>query len=209
MTLLYKALVPAGKLFFYSITRLQVEGTGNVPRSGPLIVAANHLSTADPPLLGAVFPRCITYMAKDELFNSPSAFLIRALGAFSARKFGKSGMALRQALRMLDEGKVLGVFPEGKRSPERRMGEGEIGVGFIALRAGVPVVPVGISGSEYLEGKRSIFRRPAVTVTIGQPLSFAKTRSKLSREQLRETTVTIMQGIARLLPPGYRGIYDG
>ncbi len=209
LSLLYRALLPAGDMFFHLITRLQVEGTENVPRSGPLIVVANHLSTADPPLLGAVFPREITFMAKDELFTFPSIILIRALGAFSARKFGKSGMALRQALRMLERGTVLGVFPEGKRSLDHHMAKGEIGVAFIALRSGVPIVPVGISGSEYLQSKKLIFRRPVAKVTIGQSFSFAKSTGKLNREQLRETADVIMQRIARVLPQDYRGIYDG
>ena len=208
MSLLYSVAAPGVKTWLHLTSDLQVFGKENVPKNGPLIMAVNHLNTADPPLLGVTLPRQIIFMAKDELFGFPGGLFVRTLGAFSARKFGKSGMALRQALRVLSNGEVLGIFPEGKRSADHQMNRGEIGVAFIALRSGAPVLPVGISGSEYLGIKKPFFRRPGITVTIGQPFSFAKSTGKLNRDQLMKTTDLIMHQIAQVLPPDYRGIYD-
>lgn len=178
-----------------------------MPPNGPLIVVANHLSTVDPPLLGSTFPRKITFMAKDELFSFPSGLLIRALGAFSANKLGKSGLALRHALRVIENGGVLGIFPEGKRSNTYQMARGEIGVAFLALRSGAPIITVGISGSEHFEHNTFCFRRPKVSITIGEPFSLTHVKGKLTRDELRKVTDDIMRRNALILPRKYRGIY--
>ncbi len=204
MPILYRVSIPIVKMWFHTVSDLQISGKENVPKKGALIVVANHLHTADPPLLGAVIPRQIAFMAKDELFVFPKGFFMQSLGAFSARKFTNSGMALRQALKVLNNGKLLGMFPEGKRSTNHQLARGEIGVAYIALRSGALVLPVGISGSE----RMATFRRPKITVVIGQPFSFARHREKLSKDELRNTTDIIMQRIAQCLPQDYRGIYD-
>jgi len=208
MSRFYTIMLPAVRFAFYSAMRLQVEGREHVPKSGPLIVVANHLNTIDPPLLGVIFPRQIVFMAKDELFAFPSALIMHSLGAFSARKFGKSGMGLRRAIKVLRDGNVLGIFPEGKRSADHSMTKGENGVAYIALRSGAPLIAVGICGSEAFTQKTALLRRPLVNVTIGEPFSFAKTQKKLSDEELVQVTESIMQQIARVLPPDYRGVYD-
>ena len=115
--------------------------------------------------------------------------------------------ALRRALGVLENGQVLGIFPEGKRSFDCRMQKPELGIAFIALRSGAPVIPVGISGSEAFEHFGAIFKRPKVTVTIGQPFSFSKGEGKLTREQLTQSADQIMERIAELLPKEYRGVY--
>ena len=107
MSKLYYVAVPVVKLWFSSVSRLHVVGQENVPKNGPLIVAANHLSLVDPPLIGGFFPRRIVFMAKDELFSFPSGLLIRALGAFPARKTKVSVEALRRALGVLDDGQPI------------------------------------------------------------------------------------------------------
>jgi 1-acyl-sn-glycerol-3-phosphate acyltransferase len=202
-------MLPFVKAGFHSMARLEIEGRENVPAKGPLIVVANHLNTIDPPLLGVIFPRQIVFVAKDELFGFPSVMVMKALGAFSARKFGKSGMAIRQALQVLRKDQVLGIFPEGRRSLDHQLSRGEDGAAYIALRSGAPVVPIGISGSEQFESRMSLLKRCRIRVVIGQPFSVKSTRKKPSREQVIETTELIMQHIAHILPPSYRGVYDG
>lgn len=208
MSLLYAIAHPVVRLGFYLAMRLTVEGREHVPRNGPLIVVANHLNAIDPPLLGVVFPRQIVFMAKDELFKFPAVLIVRSLGAFSARKIGKSGMGIREALKVLGNGKVLGIFPEGKRSSNHKLAEGEDGVAYIALRSGARIVPVGISGSEKFTNRAAALRRPRVRVTIGEPFSFGKTRKRLSSTDLMDATDRIMRQIAGVLPREYRGVYD-
>lgn len=195
------------KTLLLTLTRWEVKGKENVPGGGPLIVVANHLNLSDPPLLSASLPRKITFMAKEELFNSWGGIFVRAFGAFPVRR-GKLGKeAIRQGMRVLENGQALGMFPEGKRGLDYQLDEGEMGVAFIALRTGAPILPVGISGSENIKGPGVILQRPRITVAIGPPFSFPPGKGKLRREQLAQATGTIMERIADVLPPGYRGVY--
>lgn len=206
-SMLYVVSRPSVWVAFRAMTRMRVRGRSNVPASGPLLVVANHLSVADPPLLGAALPRPVTFMAKEELFRLPGGLLIRALGAIPVRRTRMSVEALRRALRVLRGGGVLGVFPEGKRSRSCHMEPAEFGTAFIALRSSAPVLPVGIFGSENLERLETALRRPSVTITIGEPFSVPKIEGKITREQLAHATDVIMSRIANTLPPSYRGYY--
>lgn len=210
MRLFYFAATNTMKLLLVALTRWRVDGKDNVPRRGPLIVASNHLSIIDPPLLGASVPRRITFMAKQELFGPPMVRLIvQAYGAFPVRRGEIDREALRSALESLQNGCALGMFPEGKRSPDTRLQSAQPGVSLIAARSGVPILPVAICGSEHVEGLSVIVRRPRITVTIGRPFSLPSVGGKPTRANLAEYSDLIMEHIAELLPPGYRPASSG
>jgi 1-acyl-sn-glycerol-3-phosphate acyltransferase len=185
----------------------EVTGLEKVPARGPLILVANHNNIIDPPLLGASIPhRQIVFMAKKELFDRwYSGWLVRGYCAFPVRRGEPDREAFRQALTVLRRGFILGMFPEGTRSKTGAMGPAQPGTAIIALRAGVPILPVGITGTGAIKGPASVIRRrPQIRVKIGRPFWLAVDRSD-RRRAIEEATGQIMGRIAALLPPEYRG----
>ncbi|MFA4835499.1 MAG: lysophospholipid acyltransferase family protein [Dehalococcoidia bacterium] len=204
----YTAATATMKVALLSLTRWQVIGKENVPKDGALIVVANHLSVVDPPLLSASVTRRIIFMAKDELFRSWGRAFVRAFGAFPVKRGTSNRESLRQAMRILDNGQVLGMFPEGKRSLNYAMDRAELGAALIALRSGAQIIPVGIIGAEHIKGLGVIFHRPRITVTIGKPFHLSKSNDQPTRRQLVDSSDLIMSHIAEVLPPNYRGVYS-
>jgi 1-acyl-sn-glycerol-3-phosphate acyltransferase len=195
--------------FFRLFARLQVKGKENVPRQGALMVVSNHLNFNDPPLLGAILGRQVVFMAKEELFRSRFlAYFLGSLGSFPVHRGRLDRKAIRQSARVLAEGRALVMFPEATRSKNAQLQSAFPGSALIASRQAVPILPVGISGTERLKGL-GLFRRPRITVNIGKPFSLPKAGSKLTKDELAEQTELIMRCIAELLPPEYRGVYGG
>ena len=193
--------------FFRLFTRWRVEGKENVPPKGAVLVVSNHLNFNDPPLLGVSLGRQVVFMAKEELFRfRPLAYFLSSLGSFPVHRGRLDRKAIRQSERVLAEGQVLVMFPEATRSPKAQLQRAFPGSALIASRQVVPVLPVGIFGTERLKGLW-LFRRPRITVNIGSTFSLPKAGSKLSKDELAEHTGLIMQHIAALLPPEYRGVY--
>ncbi|HEX6817245.1 MAG TPA: lysophospholipid acyltransferase family protein [Ktedonobacterales bacterium] len=188
---------------------LRVEGREHLPRQGAAIVASNHIASVDIPLVAYPVPRIVHYMAKAELFQVPFVGgFIRREGAFPVRRGEGDREALRIAERLLSEGKVIGIFPEGHRTEEHALIEAHPGVALIALRAGAPVIPVAIRGSEYaLRGWRFLWRRPTVTVSYGAPLYLTSESTRRTSADVKRATDEIMGAIAAMLPPRYRGAY--
>ncbi len=198
------ALIRAlARAVFAVIAHVHLQGLERVPKEGAFIVASNHLSWIDVPLIPSYFSRPVVYMAKDETFHSKYAWLVRFMGAFPVKR----GEADRQALRAADEqlkaGNILIIFPEGTRSKTHTLATAHAGMGVIALRAGVPIVPVAVWGSEKVLKK---FRH-RVNVIYGEPITFKPKGSKITREDIDNVTQQVMQKIASMLPPEYRGVY--
>jgi 1-acyl-sn-glycerol-3-phosphate acyltransferase len=192
------------KIVFAIIARVRLSGLENVPAAGPFIIASNHLSWFDVPLIPAYFSRPVIYMAKEETFQSRIGWLVRFLGAFPVKRGEADRQALRTADEQLKEGNIIVIFPEGTRSRTHTMARGHSGLGMIALRSGVPVLPVAVSGSEKLLKKF----RPRITVTYGQPMILKPRGQKVTREDVDAATEQVMHRIAEMLPPEYRGAYN-
>lgn len=193
--MLYRFGHIAFRLYFNIFYRLKIEGRENIPETGPFIVCSNHISWFDPPLVGCIIPARVQvhFMAKSELFAHPLARrFLHKLGAFPVRRDQADRTAIRTALQLLREGKVLGLFPEGSRSKIGDLRPAYNGAALIALRSGAPVLPVAISGP-YRLGK-------PVRVHIGPPLKLAAEENKKRRDNLEQSSAKIMVQIGALLP---------
>jgi 1-acyl-sn-glycerol-3-phosphate acyltransferase len=184
--------------------RLSVTGADRVPRAGPLLLASNHLSVLDPPLIGCVCPRELDYMAKAELFRIPGlAGLIRRLNAHPVDRTGSDSAALRLALRLLGEGRAFLVFPEGTRGAEGHLRTARAGTGMLVAFSEAPVVPVYVQGTGRALPRGAVVPRPArVTVTFGTPIRFARERGRARYQQISDE---IMAAIGRLKAESERG----
>ncbi len=208
MFLPYRVVELLVRLPFFLFTRCQVRGKENVPSQGPLLVVANHLNLADPPLVGISIGRKSKFMAKEELFRSPlSRFFFISIGAFPVNRRRPDLRALRLAEETLAQGFPLVIFPESKRSKDVKLQPGLPGAAMFAARSGVPILPIGITGTEKIKGARWLLARPTLVVNIGATFSLPPANGKLDREKLTEYTEIIMRRIASLLPAEYRGAY--
>ncbi len=193
--------------YMFLLTRFRVLGRENTPRNGPLIILANHLSLLDPPIMAISINRRVAFLAKEELFrNRLVGALLRALGAFPIRRGRIDLAALRQAEQVLNEGKSLVIFPEGRRSRELQLQTGFSGAVVLASRCHVPILPVGIAGTDRMRGIGWWLKRPKVTVKIGHAYNL-QTSGRISREERVALTGEAMMRIAELLPVEYRGNY--
>ena len=198
--MLYAILKPltllAGRLCF----RLHGRGAEHVPTSGPVLLVANHVSHLDPPLIGAVSPRPLSFMAKAELFEVPLfGGLIRRLNAHPLRREGGDAAALRAALRVLKGGGALLVFPEGTRGENGILGKPKPGAGMLAVLGGAPVIPVYIGGSGRAWPRGRRFPRPAdVTVTFGPPLPVSAGAHASRKDDYEAASRQMMAAIAGL-----------
>lgn len=194
----------AVRTFFFLFTRFEVRGRQNVPMSGAMLVAANHLSLADPPVVGVSLGRATYFMAKEELFRSRfSGYFVSRFGAFPVHRGKLDREAIRQSEKVLSRGKALVMFPEGARKgKDASKADGYLGAALIAGRSDVPVLPVGIAGTDSLVGWAWMLRRPRITVNIGVPFRLPPPPldGKARRQELIDNTGLIMANIAALLP---------
>ena len=198
--MLYAILKPIALLVMRVLFRLEGRGMEHVPTTGPVLLVANHSSFLDPPLVGGVAPRQLSFMAKAELFKVPLfGGLIRRLNARPVRREGADAAALRTALRILQDGGVLLMFPEGTRGPEGTLREPKPGAAMLAVMSGAPVVPVFVQGSGRAWPRGQTLPRPAkVTVTFGHPQVFERRNADGRKTDYEEVSRRIMAAIGRL-----------
>lgn len=189
----------------------QVDGLAHVPRSGPAILCANHLSIVDPVVVSIVVPRPVFYLGKSEYFGRRWRWLFARLGVMPVvRRGGVAGeSSLERGRDVLDAGALLGVYPEGTRSPDGRLYRGKTGAARLAIRTGAPVVPIGVIGSrEVMPPHARLPRRGPVMVRVGPPLDFSEFHGHDNdRVVLREATDTLMSAIAALSGQAYADVY--
>ena len=192
--------------------RIRVEGLDNVPKKGPAIIAANHLSFLDSFFIPLVIDRRkVTYLAKADYFKSwKTAWFFKMVGQIPVERGGgeKSEQALQAGLRVLTEGKLLGIYPEGTRSPDGKLHRGRTGVARLALAAGVPVIPCGLLGTAEVLPKNAklpkLRGRSQVVVRMGRPLAFDRfAGQERDRFVLRSVTDEIMYEIMQLSGQDY------
>jgi 1-acyl-sn-glycerol-3-phosphate acyltransferase len=204
-------VAPAVRLAF----RPRVEGLENVPANGGAVLAGNHLSVADEYIMGSVVPRHIAFWAKAEYFNGTglSGFamktLMRGLGAIEVnREGGRAALtALDAAIPALRGGELVGVYPEGTRSPDGRLYRGRTGAVRLALLAEVPIIPIGVIGTERVQpiGRKIPKLGAKVTIRFGKPMDF--TGATMDSATLRAITDELMATIQGLTGQQYVGRY--
>ena len=170
--------------------RVKTLGKENIPKEGGVLICANHIDNLDPPVVGMTSSRDIHFMAKEELFHAPILKgILPRVNAFPVKRGNSDRESLRKGLKLLKEGKVLGLFPEGTRSKTGELQEGLAGAGFFALRSEAVIIPCAIIGPYKL------FR--PLKVVYGPPIDFAEYREK--RISADEATKIVMAHIGKLI----------
>ncbi len=187
--------------------RGEVSGTDNLPKTGPFLIAGNHASHLDPPLIGSHVPRQMSFFARKTLWvGGLASWWLDSVGTIPVdRDGGQDVGALKRVLRALADGKVLIVFPEGTRSPDGRLQTAKPGVGFIVCKTQVPVVPARIFGSFEAFGRGAKVPTPGtrISVTFGKPLAPSEYDDpSAGKERYQIASQRIMAAIAKLEQPG-------
>jgi 1-acyl-sn-glycerol-3-phosphate acyltransferase len=217
ITPLIWALGFGARMIARSVTRVRIEGAiDEIPKTGPVLLAANHISNADAVIIGAWLTqrlgRRIHWLGKKEMFEWPIVGWVARNGGIHPVDRGAADVeAFRTAQRVLDEGHVLMIFPEGTRSPTGALQQPKDGLALLALRSGAPIVPIGIADTDRVWPKGRRLPRPGghATMRVGRPFRLVdelpegidrKTAKKLA-------TDLIMRRIAAELPERHRGVY--
>jgi len=206
----------AGPLL-HLLWRPEITGSENIPAAGGAILASNHLSIVDSIFLPLMVHRPVTFAAKSEYF-SRARLITRVTGAYMRatnqlsvdRAGARAGQdMLDAALGLLREGALFGIYPEGTRSPDGRLYRGRVGIGWLALNSGLPVIPVAMSGTDrVLPPGHKVPRITKIRITVGKPLTFDDSRGLPSpARQRRAVTDEVMRSIQALSGQDYVPIY--
>jgi len=200
--------------FLMILFRPKVKGLRNVPGNGPLIIASNHLSFSDSIFMPLVVPRKVTFLAKSEYFTSPGPkgllkkLTFIALGQVPVDRSGgrRSEAALITGLKILAEGKCLGIYPEGTRSPDGRLYKGRTGIARLAIESGAPIIPVAMFNTEKIQPTGTVVPKVMrVGMIFGEPMYFEGDSTDLLH--LRDVTDKIMSTIQEISGQEYVDIY--
>lgn len=206
-----KFLVWIVKLLMIILTRRDVGGLENVPLKGGYILAPNHLSMLDPPLIAISVERNdLTAMAANKHRKNPFLrWIIEAMNGIWLNREEADAQAIRAAIDYLKGGGMLGISPEGTRSRSGVMLSGKNGVAYLADKARVPVIPVALWGTEIGFAEMKHLRRPLLHLRVGKPLVFPPVERRERDAALQRNTDELMCQIAAMLPEEYHGAYAG
>lgn len=172
-------------VFFRIFSRLEVTGRENIPKEGGVVLASNHASFADPPLVSVASPRMIYFFAKAELFQVPVlGWFIHNVNAFPVKREEHDVGAFRKAYQLLRSGQAVVLFPEGTRSKTGELGQAKPGAGMLAAKAGVPIVPI------YIHNSGNFSQLGKLRMEIGSPIYPVKNSSRENYQELSETALT-------------------
>ena len=207
----YKSTRSLIRLFLHLVAKMDVTGLENIPTSGATIAVSNHLGRLDALMPYTFSDRLdITMMIAEKYYANPIfRFLGKQLDGVFIDRFNPDVGALREVFNRLKRGDLLVMAPEGTRSPTEALIEGRPGSGYLAVKAGVPIVPVGITGTEdhLVVQQLGRLRRVRITARVGKLFRLPPFDNKHREEVVQHATEEIMCQIAALLPPHNRGIY--
>jgi 1-acyl-sn-glycerol-3-phosphate acyltransferase len=207
MTLSYRLAWIGFRSFYAIYFRRQIFNAERVPNTGPVILAANHASYIDPPLVGSGLSRDINFLARESLFRFPIiGAILRSWNAVPVDRDGGGARGLKKIIERLHAGGGIVLFPEGTRTKDGHLQPAHSGVGLIVLKSDAPVVPVHLFGTFEAYGRSMKFPRPyRVAVKYGVPLDFSKLRAEANscdkarlREIYQQIADEIMAAIAKL-----------
>ncbi len=195
------------RFLFQRLTRMHVEGMENIPASGPVLLVFNHLHVLDTPLLFSLFPRPVIPFAKVEFSRRPfmNRFLTRLCNVIYIDRENADFQAVFRGLTVLRSGGALGIAPEGYVSKTGGLQKGHTGVGYLAIKAVAPIVPIVLYGQDRIFRSWLRVRRPPNSVHVGPPIDLPP--GSLNVSYFHAYTETVMLTLARMLPPEYRGVY--
>ncbi|HLN60078.1 MAG TPA: lysophospholipid acyltransferase family protein [Symbiobacteriaceae bacterium] len=182
---------------FRLVYRIKVEGLGNIPEQGGVIICGNHFHAFDPMIVGITTKRPVSFMAKQELFENPViGTVLRGMAAFPVKRGAPDRAALKRSIDVLESGGCFGIFPEGTRNKSGQLGKAEPGTAYLALKSGATVVPVGVTATYKLFS--------TIHVRYGPPVDMAPySTGKLTSEAMEGASEAIMAGIgAQLVSQG-------
>lgn len=196
-------------LLLFIVGSMKVTGRKNIPASGPYIIVVNHMSKADPPLLFIAFPPMRLRFFAGEKWESHFLFgpIMKMVGAIYINRGEVDRGALREAMEALRDGSIFGLAPEGTRSRVGHLIEAKDGAAYLASRASVPLVPVGVVNTDLVGENVKRLRRTKLEVRIGEPFELPDLGRRAKGNDLEAYTHLIMVRIADLLPERYHGYY--
>lgn len=195
--------------FFNATCRIEKVNQSNVPETGPLIMASNHLHFFDPPLVLAALPyREITVLAAEKWAKTwPVNWFLKSIAAIFVRRGEVDRDALNKCLAVLEKDGILGLAPEGTRSRTGTMQRAKPGIAYLATKADVPILPIGISGQHEISTEWKRLRRPRIVVRFGRVFKLQPVHGRQKGEQLQQRSDEVMRTIAALVNEDLRGVY--
>jgi 1-acyl-sn-glycerol-3-phosphate acyltransferase len=191
------------------LTRVSISGRDNIPRDGAYIVTPNHISIFEPPLIASFWPRELEIAAAVEVLEKPfQSQIMRLYGTIHVHRGRLDRSLIRALLGRLADGLPVLIFPEGTRTHHPGLVEGNTGAVYLAAKAGVSIIPVGITGTNRLWELIKRGQRPKITISIGPAIHVPNLDKGTDRKtSLQMHTRELMKAIANLLPEDYRGLY--